>query len=58
MFMGLERMFFFVLLCLCVASNSGLYGMEAENASDYGFSALNDGDGNRKALQAALNGGG
>lgn len=56
--MGLERMFFFVLLCLCVASNSGLYGMEAENASDYGFSALNDGDGNRKALQAALNGGG
>ena len=30
MFMGLERMFFFVLLCLCVASNSGLYGMEAD----------------------------
>lgn len=47
-----------VLLFLCVASNSVLYGMEVKKASDYGFAVSNDGDSNRKALQAALDGGG
>lgn len=47
-----------VSLFLWVASCMTLWGMDVKNASGYGFAVSNDGDSNRKALQAALDGGG